>query len=179
MRGCLSSMTFAILVDGNAKGWIKAYRGRRQGDPLSYFLFTMVVDVLSRLVVREEERGLFEGFLMGKNRIKASHLQFVDDTISLSKASLEELQSLKPICWCLGRLLGLRINLNMSTLSGININQDQTVRLASLLNYAISYWPLMYLGLPLGWNPNRSPFGIQCWIASLEGWMDGKKSSCL
>ena len=63
MRGCLSSMIFAILVNGNAKGWVKAYKGLRQGDPLSSFLFTIVVKVLSTLVVRVEERGLFEGFL--------------------------------------------------------------------------------------------------------------------
>ena len=29
MRGCLSSTTFAILVNRNAKGWVKGYRGLR------------------------------------------------------------------------------------------------------------------------------------------------------
>ena len=62
MRGCLSSATFAILVNGNAKGWVKASRGLRQGDPLSPFLFTIMADVLSRLLMRMEERGLLEGF---------------------------------------------------------------------------------------------------------------------
>ena len=62
MRGCLSSATFAILVNGNAKGWLKASRGLRQGDPLSPFLFTIMADVLSRLLMRMEERGLLEGF---------------------------------------------------------------------------------------------------------------------
>ena len=72
MRGCLSSTTFAILVNGNAKRWVKAYKGLRQGDPLSLFLFILVVDVLS-MIVRAEERGLFEGFLVGRNRIEVSH----------------------------------------------------------------------------------------------------------
>ncbi|RVW20591.1 hypothetical protein CK203_115257 [Vitis vinifera] len=31
MRGCLSSVSYAILVNGNAKGWVKASRGLRQG----------------------------------------------------------------------------------------------------------------------------------------------------
>ena len=38
MRGCLSSVSYAILVNGNAKGWVKAARGLRQGNPLSPFL---------------------------------------------------------------------------------------------------------------------------------------------
>ena len=62
MRGCLSSATFAILVNGNAKGWVKASRGLRQGDPLSPFLFTIVADVFSRLLMRMEKRGLLERF---------------------------------------------------------------------------------------------------------------------
>ncbi|RVW63731.1 LINE-1 retrotransposable element ORF2 protein [Vitis vinifera] len=138
MRGCLSSVTFAILVNGNAKGWVKAFRGPRQGDPLSPFLFTIVVDVLSRLIVREKEKGVFEGFLVGRDRTRVSYLQFANDTIFFSRASFEELQSLKLILVVFGRLSRLRINLNKSTLSGINISQSQTVRLASILDCAIS-----------------------------------------
>ena len=43
--------------NGDAKGWVKASRGLRQGDPLSHFLFTLVADVLSRLMFRVEELG--------------------------------------------------------------------------------------------------------------------------
>ena len=74
MRGCLTSTSFAILVNGSAKGWIKASKGLRQGDPLSPFLFTLVVDFLSRMIFRAEERGLAEGFLVGRYRTKVSIL---------------------------------------------------------------------------------------------------------
>ena len=37
MSGCLSTVSYAVLVNGNAKGWVKASRGLRQGDPLSPF----------------------------------------------------------------------------------------------------------------------------------------------
>ena len=84
MRGCLSSVSYAVLVNGNAKGWVKASRGLRQGDPLSPFLFNIVADVLSRMLLKAEERNDLEGFRVGRNRTRVSHLQFADDTIFFS-----------------------------------------------------------------------------------------------
>ena len=117
MRGCLSTSTLAVLVNGHVKGWIKAQRGLIQGDPLSPFLFTNVVHVLSRSMVKANEIGLFGGFLVGGNRIEVSHLQFAYDTIFFCRASLEELHSLKLILLVFGQLSRLRINLNKSSLS--------------------------------------------------------------
>ena len=91
MRDHLSSTSFAILVNGSAKGWADASRGLRQRDPLSSFLFTLVVDVLSIMIFQVEESSLIEGFLVGLNSTRVSILEFVDDTIFFSKASLEHL----------------------------------------------------------------------------------------
>ena len=157
MRRCISSSMFVILVNENAKRWVKAYKGLRQEDPLFPFLLTLVADVLSKYIMRAEERGLFKGFLVGKNRTKVSHLQFVDDTIFFSRASFEELHSLKLILLVFGQLSGLRINLNKSILLGINISQGHTARLASLLECIVFDWPLMYLGLPLGRGRRGGP----------------------
>ena len=74
MRGCLSSSSFAILVNGNAKSWVKASKGLRQEDPLSLFLFTLVTDVLSRLMIRAEEIGLTEGFFVGRDKTRVFFL---------------------------------------------------------------------------------------------------------
>ena len=90
MRGCLSSVSFAVLVNGNAKEWVKASRGLRQGD-LSLFLFTIVANVLSRMLLRAEERNVLESFRVGRNRTKVSHLQFADNTIFFSNTREEDL----------------------------------------------------------------------------------------
>ena len=71
--------------------WVKASRGLRQGDPLSPFLFTLVTDVLSRMLLRAEERNSLEGFRVVRNSTRMSHLQFADDTIFFSNTWEEDL----------------------------------------------------------------------------------------
>ena len=158
IRGCLSSSSFAILVNGNAKGWVKASRGLRQGDPLSPFLFTLVADVLSRLMIRAEETGIIEGFFVGRDKTRVSLLQFADDTIFFSKASMEHLQNLKIILLVFGQVSGLKINLEKSTISVISTRQEPLSSLALVLACRVSEWPFSYLGLPLGGNPKTIGF---------------------
>ena len=89
------------------------------------FLLTIEIDVLSRMLLRVEENRLLEGFLMGTSRTKASHLQFVDNTIFFSRTCSKNLQNLKLILLVVKHISGLKINLDKSTLFGINMSQDQ------------------------------------------------------
>ena len=132
MRGCLSSVSHAILVNRNAKGWVKATKGLRQGDPLSPFLFTIVTDVLSRMLLRVEERSMLEGFNVGRNRTRVSHLQFADDTIFFSSTCVEELQTLKFILLVFGHISKLKVNLDKSNLFGINLDLIRIISLGWL-----------------------------------------------
>ncbi|RVW36866.1 LINE-1 retrotransposable element ORF2 protein [Vitis vinifera] len=158
MRGCLSSVSFAVLVNGNAKGWVKASRGLRQGDPLSPFLFTIVADVLSRMLLKAEERNVLEGFRVGRNRTRVSHLQFADDTIFFSSSREEDMMTLKHVPLVFGHISGLKVNLDKSNIYGINLEQNHLSRLAEMLDCKASGWPILYLGLPLGGNPKTSGF---------------------
>ncbi|KAJ9678120.1 hypothetical protein PVL29_022881 [Vitis rotundifolia] len=173
MRGCLSSVSFAVLVNGNAKGWVKASRGLRQGDHLSPFLFTLVADVLSRMVLRAEERNALEGFRVGRNRTRVSHLQFADDTIFFSSTREEDILTLKSVLLVFGHISGLKVNLDKSNIYDINLGQDHLFRLAELLNCKASGWPILYLGLPLGGNPKACGFWdpvIERISSRLDGW---------
>ena len=173
MRGCLASTSFAIFVNGSAKGWVKESRGLRQGDPLSPFLFTLVVDVPSRLIFRAEERGLIKGFLVGRNRTRVSILQFVDDTIFFSKAYMEHLQILKIIILVFRQVSSLKINLEKSSIPSINTSKEMVSRLGSIMDCQETDWPLSYLGLPLGENPNTKGFWdlvVEKVVRRLDSW---------
>ncbi|RVW71380.1 putative ribonuclease H protein [Vitis vinifera] len=157
----------------SAKGWVKASRGLRQGDPLSPFLFTLVADVLSRMLVRAEERNMLEGFRVGRNRTRVSHLQFADDTIFFSNTREEDLQTLKSLLLAFGHISGLKVNLDKSNIYGINLDHAHMSRLAETLGCKASGWPILYLGLPLGGNPRAGGFWdpvIERISRRLDGW---------
>ena len=69
--------------------------GTKQGDSLSPFLFLLVSIVLSALVVKLHQIGLFEGFVVGKENIHVSILKFADDTLLFCKYNSNMLFKLK------------------------------------------------------------------------------------
>ena len=69
-----------------------------------------------------EESGLTKGFLVGRDRTTVSLLQFEGDTAFFSKASMDFQQNLKLILLVFCQLFGLKINLEKSILSGINVS---------------------------------------------------------
>ncbi|RVW56151.1 hypothetical protein CK203_080774 [Vitis vinifera] len=124
-------------------------------------------------VVRAEKRNLLEGFRVGRNSTRVSHLQFVDDTIFFSNTSEEDLQTLKSLLLVFGQISGLKVNLDKSNIYGINLEQNHLSRLAELLDCKASGWPIPYLGLPLGRNPKACGFWdpvIERISKILDGW---------
>ncbi|CAL1397125.1 unnamed protein product [Linum trigynum] len=62
VKGTMCSLIISVLVIGEAKGFFKASKGLRQGDPLSPGLFVMMMEVLSWMLNSAREAGKFEGF---------------------------------------------------------------------------------------------------------------------
>lgn len=55
--GCCENSNLSILINGRPRGKNWASRGIRQGDPLSSFLFTIVLILLAILSIYVEEKA--------------------------------------------------------------------------------------------------------------------------
>ena len=82
---------------------------------------------------------------MGRDKTRVSLLQFANDTIFFSKASLEHLQNLKLILLVFGQVSGLKINLERNTLSSINTSQELLSNLALILDCKVSECCLIWV----------------------------------
>jgi hypothetical protein len=81
---CITSASFSVLINGSPAGFFKSSRGIRQGDPLSPFLFVIMMEAFSRMVKALTDHSLFTGFAVGARggeQALISHLLFADDTL--------------------------------------------------------------------------------------------------
>ncbi|XP_019158912.1 PREDICTED: uncharacterized protein LOC109155728 [Ipomoea nil] len=78
-------------------GPIEPGRGLCQGDPLSPYLFLMVVEGLSALIDNRMSRSLLHGVCLARGAPPVTHLLFADDCFLFMRANLVETSQMKEI----------------------------------------------------------------------------------
>ncbi|GKB53733.1 RNA-directed DNA polymerase, eukaryota, partial [Tanacetum coccineum] len=151
ISGCLHKARSSILVNGSPTNEFELFKGLRQGDPLSPFLFILVMEGLHSLTCKAEELGLFKGVSIGCDNMNISHLMYADDVIFFGEWSWVNAQNLISMLRCFYLISGLKINIDKSKSDVHETDASIGVRLP------ISSILLSYLGkarlLPLEWAP--------------------------
>ena len=130
---------------------------------LSQFLFDIVMEALSRMLVAATVARQFLGFTVGNatgSMITVSHLLFADDTLVFCDADINHIIALREILSRFEEVSRLKINLGKFELVPVGDvhNLHELVEILGCREFAL---PLKYLGLPLGatfkdktiWNP--------------------------
>ena len=94
---CVTTVCYAIKINGCPRGCIIPSRGIHQGDPLSPYLFLLCVKGLSTLIKALVCNGSMEGIAICRGGPKLSHIYFADDNLIFCKASLAKCDSLQKV----------------------------------------------------------------------------------
>ncbi|KAL6312917.1 hypothetical protein AAG906_007169 [Vitis piasezkii] len=122
-----------------------------EGDPLSPYLFVIVMEALSCLLKRVKEGGFLLGWWFNSREVgvEISHLLFAYDTLVFCEPSLNQLTYLSWLLMWFEAMSGLKVNLEKSKLVLVR-RVDIVADLAQEFGCKISVFPSSYLSLPLG-----------------------------
>ena len=107
---CVKSVTYSVLVNGEAKGHIIPTRGNCQGDPLSPYLFLLCSEGLNGLIQHAVDVGEVEGVSLCRNGPKISHLFFADNNLLFCRAQIEDINTIQEILRKYEKASGQKIN---------------------------------------------------------------------
>nr|XP_023887012.1 uncharacterized protein LOC111999127 [Quercus suber] len=120
---CITSISYSLLINGEAYGNIMPSRGLRQGDLLSSYLFLLFVDGLSSLISKAAINQLMSGLSICRGCPKITHLFFVNDSLLFCKANGQECHQLIDILCLYEAASGQKINSYKSSVF-FNANTD-------------------------------------------------------
>lgn len=91
---CISPTKISILLNGSPCEAYQASRGVRQGDPLSPYLFIIVMEAFSGQLHHAEQMKQFQGIQIAQGVPSISHLFFADDCMLFMDADLHSVDNI-------------------------------------------------------------------------------------
>lgn len=145
---CISTPRYSILINGSPAGYFEGTKGLRQGNPVSPYIFCLVMEVLSCMIEKEVAAGRVK--LVPKcNATKLSHLAFADDLMIFTRADAASLTAVNNVLNQFILMSGLEVNRSKSTqiFAGTPIQMQTSLKM--ITNFREGKLPIRYLGVPL------------------------------
>ncbi|GKA04683.1 putative reverse transcriptase domain, reverse transcriptase zinc-binding domain protein [Tanacetum coccineum] len=146
---CVKSPSFSICVNGDIHVFFKGKRGLRQGDPLSPFLFTLVMEVLTLILQRRVR--LSDSFRFHKHceELGLVNVCFADDLFLFARGDVESAKVIMESLNEFKMVSGLVPSIPKSTVYFCNVLNHVKSDILSIMPFVEGTLPVKYLGVPL------------------------------
>ncbi|XP_071728987.1 uncharacterized protein [Rutidosis leptorrhynchoides] len=146
---CVTSTSYSINVNGDLHGYFKGKRGLRQGDPMSPYLFTLVMETLTLLLQRNIRNSEEFRFHPKYENQEIINVCFADDLFLFSHASIASLKVISDALSEFSNCSGLVPGFQKSTSYFCNVSEGIKSAIKLLLPFDEGLLPVIYLRVPL------------------------------
>eukprot|EP00253_Pinus_taeda_P022782 PITA_22782 len=149
----VTTASCSILLNGSPSRTFKPSRGLRQGDPLSPFLFILMIEGLGRAIRATKEEWRIQGLRLTQGGDTVTHQQSVDDTMLQGTPTAKEAKALKQILSDFARATGIEVSLIKSKILFFNTDISIQRNISRILGFQRESLPMKDLGVPLTDKP--------------------------
>ncbi|GKC40118.1 putative RNA-directed DNA polymerase, partial [Tanacetum coccineum] len=146
---CVSTASYSICINGNLHGYFKGKRGLRQGDPLSPYLFTLVMEVLTLMLQRRVMVSNTFSYHRYCDKLNLINLCFADDLFLFAYGDVDSTRVIKEGLDEFKIASGLIPSLPKSTAYFCNVLNHVKISILNVLPFEEGRLPVKYLGVPL------------------------------
>src|SRR5581483_333322 len=129
--------------------YFQGKRGIRQGDPLSPYLFTLVMEGFSLIFKQCISEATSFGYHQGCHDLELTHLCFADDLFVFTRGDVHSVEILKKALSLFALRSGLAPNLQKSDVFFGNVSPSVRDAILNCLPFRPGNFPIRYLGVPL------------------------------
>ncbi|GKC69664.1 RNA-directed DNA polymerase, eukaryota, reverse transcriptase zinc-binding domain protein [Tanacetum coccineum] len=135
MVTCVSSASITLNINGDCHGYFKSGRGLKQGDLISPYLFTLIMEVFSFMMARNVQRSTSFKYHKGCKDLKLTHLSFTDDLLVLSHGDCNSVEVIRDTLMEFSKAFGLKPNMGKSTIFFGSVNEGEKQRILNILPF--------------------------------------------
>ncbi|CAK8578548.1 unnamed protein product [Lathyrus sativus] len=144
----VKTVSYRFNVNREYSSIMKAKRGVRQGDPISPYLFVIVMEYLNRVLCRMQQNPDFNHHVKCE-KLSITHLTFADDILLFSRGDTRSVEIMMEAICNFTKATGLMLNATKSRIyfGGVEENVKDAILQKTL--FVEGSLPFKYLGVPL------------------------------
>ncbi|GJS10955.1 hypothetical protein Tco_0367751 [Tanacetum coccineum] len=146
---CVSTTSYSVCVNGDLHGYFKGKRGLRQGDPLSPYLFTLIMEVFTLMLKRRARESPAFTYHRYCSDLELINLCFADDLFIFAHGDPESATVIMEALDEFKNASGLVMSLPKSTAYFCNVLNYTKHAIIQILPFEEGRLHVKYLGVPL------------------------------